>query len=242
MPLIIPKTSISFSDDGKSVEIIVDGASKGAFPKNKFSVIPSEGLGVPDIDLVWYDNEKSEESFFRFPYTLISPVQASRADAVTYLRGLFFLAPVSNGGSPTFTNLIVSGLSTLLNLIVTGATTLANLVVNGFTQWGSDAPPVKMKFYTATLPSFVGSSTSFTLTGMDASKILGISVLGMWSSGGAFMSNHFTWISSYEYDWYTDNGTVNPTIYLCLANNAYSMTNKPVNIIVFYSNSTVNPI
>ena len=74
MPLIIPKTSISFSDDGKSVEIIVDGASKGAFPKNKFSVIPSEGLGVPDIDLVWYDNEKSEESFFMFPYTRISQV------------------------------------------------------------------------------------------------------------------------------------------------------------------------
>jgi len=90
MPLIIPKTSISFSDDGKSVEIIVDGVSRGAFPKNKFSVIPAESAGNPDIDLVWYDNEKSEESFFRFPYTLISPAQGSRAAAVTYLRGLFF--------------------------------------------------------------------------------------------------------------------------------------------------------
>lgn len=90
MPLIIPKTSISFSDDGKSVEIIVDGVSRGAFPKNKFSVIPAESAGNPDIDLVWYDNEKSEESFFRFNYTLISPSLVSRAAAVTYLRGLFF--------------------------------------------------------------------------------------------------------------------------------------------------------
>jgi len=242
MAFPIVKTSIAFTDNGNSVRIVVDGAHYGTFAKNKFSFFPNINAGTKSIDMVYVEQETSQEIMFRFDYDQITPSLVSLAAAMTYLEGIFFLAPVSNGGSPTFTNLIVSGLSTLLNLIVTGATTLANLVVNGFTQWGSDAPPVKMKFYTATLPSFVGSSTSFTLTGMDASKILGISVLGMWSSGGAFMSNHFTWISSYEYDWYTDNGTVNPTIYLCLSNFAYSMTNKPVNIIVFYSNSTVNPI
>ena len=158
MAFPIVKTNIAFVDNGNSVRILVDGAHYGSFAKNKFSFFPNINAGEKSIDLVYVEQETSQEIMFRFNYDQITPAQGSLAAAMTYLEGIFFLAPVSNGGSPTFTNLVITGLSTLLNLIVSGATTLANLVVSGFTQLGP-APPFKVYFFKATFPSSQGSSS-----------------------------------------------------------------------------------
>ena len=107
----------------------------------------------------------------------------------------------------------------------------------GFFTFGDPSltVPVKMAVFNTFFPSSQNTSSSTILTGIDAAKIVSITVNGMWATNGAFMSNQFKWISSYEYDWYMGNG-VNPTLFLCLsANNSLSMVSKPCKITVFYT-------
>lgn len=211
--MITPKTSIQFTDNTTSVTITVDGVQIAVYAKNKFSIYPNPNAGADEIDLKYVEQEMSDEIFFRFNYTQILPVQPSKAAAVSYLAGIFFLASVGNGGSPTFTD----------------------LVVNGYTKLGELGSPFKVAFFDGTFPASQGTSSSIVLNGIDASKIVTIIVNGMWASGGAFMSNQFRWINSYEYDWYTGDG-INPILFLCLSNsNSLSMLNKPVKITVFYT-------
>lgn len=113
--------------------------------------------------------------------------------------------------------------------------TTTDINIEGFATLGELGVPVKMAVFDGTFPSSQGTYSTVTLTGIDASKIVGIQVNGMWASNGAFMSNQFQWISSYAYDWYMSNGT-NPTMYLLLSNtNSLSMIDKPVKILIFYT-------
>lgn len=211
--MITPKTSIQFTDNISSVTITVDGVQIAVYAKNKFSIYPNPNAGTDEIDLKYVEQEMSDEIFFRFNYTQILPVQPSKAAAVSYLAGIFFLANVANGGSPIFTD----------------------LQVNGFAQLGELGDPFKVAFFDATLPSSQGGWSLIYLTGMDASKIVTIIVNGMWASNGAFMSNQFKWIGGYEYDWYMGNG-INPSLFLCLSNtNSFLMLDKPVKITVLYT-------
>lgn len=128
--------------------------------------------------------------------------------------------------------------SQIINNVINGNfqnVTTTNLNVEGFTNLGELGVPVKMAVFDGTFPSSQGTYSTVTLTGIDASKIIGVVVNGMWASNGAFMSNQFQWISSYEYDWYMSNG-IDPTMYLTLSNtNSLSMINKPVKILIFYT-------
>lgn len=211
--MITPKTSIQFTDNTTSVTITVDGVQIAVYAKNKFSIYPNPNAGADEIDLKYVEQEMSDEIFFRFNYTQILPLQPSKAAAVSYLAGIFFLASVGNGGSPTFTD----------------------LVVNGYTKLGELGSPFKVAFFDATFPSSQGIWSLVYLTGLDASKIVTIIVNGMWASNGGFMSNQFHWATSYEYDWYMGNG-INPPLYLCLSSfNSLSLVDKPVKITVFYT-------
>lgn len=91
----------------------------------------------------------------------------------------------------------------------------------------------KLLSFDATFPSSQGASSITILNGIDASKIISMTVNGMWASGGAFMSNQFRWVNSYEYDWYTGNG-INPPLFLTLSNtNSLSMVNMPCKVAVW---------
>ncbi len=211
--MITPKTSIQFTDNTTSVTITVDGVQIAVYAKNKFSIYPNPNAGADEIDLKYVEQEMSDEIFFRFNYTQILPLQPSKAAAVSYLAGIFFLASVNNGGSPTFTD----------------------LVVNGFTKLGELGSPFKVAFFNSTFPSSQGTASTVSLTGIDASKIVTIIVNGMWATGGAFMSNQFKWTDGYEYDWHTSNG-LDPLLHLCLSNfNSSLMLDKPAKITVFYT-------
>lgn len=109
------------------------------------------------------------------------------------------------------------------------STPQAQLEVNGFTKLGSSSPKIQIKKLTGTTNSVQGGQ-SIIAHGLDASKIISITVLVEWSTN-SFLHEGYKWSSGYEFNFYTDA----TSIYIStISGNSTNILSKPFKVLITY--------
>jgi len=105
----------------------------------------------------------------------------------------------------------------------------AQLQVNGYTMLGNSSPKIQLKKLTGTTNSVQGGQ-SIVAHGLDASKIISITVLVEWSTN-SFLHEGYKWSSGYEFNFYTDA----TAIYIStISGNSSNILSKPFKVLITY--------
>ena len=116
---------------------------------------------------------------------------------------------------------------------------LPNLEVDGFSRLGSDAPPIKQKLITGTIPTYTVELDSISIDiGIDVTKILGVQIFSESSSTTMEFippsTNNFH--NSREYDYWIEN--ISSTNYLTIqvtGNNSSLVEGQAFKALITYT-------